>query len=68
VKSGLISHYDIMTKETYWYSEIYNIKNYGFYINKKDNKYYLGFKYKNGKCTEVKITYDTFVILKKEWK
>jgi len=57
-----------MASEKFWYSPIYEQHNNGFFVSKDGNKYYLGFKYKNGKELYVKISYDTFNVLRKEWK
>jgi len=57
-----------MASSKYWYSSIYEQNNYGFYLEKKNNKFYLGFKYKTKKDVCVKISYDSFMVLKKEWR
>jgi len=57
-----------MSSNQYWYSPIYEKNDYGFFIEKDGNKYYLGFKYKNKKVVMVNITYQTFKVLKEEWK
>ena len=57
----------MITKERFWYSRIYQLNNYGFYVTKSNNKYYLGYKHKKGKSVEVIIKKDTFDVLKKEW-
>ncbi len=56
-----------MVKERYWYSRLYQLNNYGFYVTKYNDKHYLGYKHKKGKSIEVKIKKDTFNVLKKEW-
>lgn len=55
-------------KERFWYSPIYKLNNYGFYVTTYNNKYFLGYKHTNGKSIEVIIKRDAFNILKKEWK
>ena len=55
-------------KERFWYSPIYMMYNYGFYVTTYNNKYFLGYKHNKGKSIEVKIKRDTFNVLKKEWK
>lgn len=57
-----------MATTKYWYSPIYREHNYGFFIEKVSNKYYLGFKYKNGKEISIKLDYNSFKTLKGEWK
>ena len=58
----------MVVKEKCWYSNIYRLNNYGFYVSKYNNKYYLGYKHAKGRSIEVKINKETFNILKKEWK
>lgn len=57
-----------MVSERFWYSPIYQEHGYGFYIEKKGNNQFLGYKYKNGKEVIVKLDYNSFKVLKKEWK
>jgi hypothetical protein len=57
-----------MVKDRFWYSPVYKMDNYGFFIESKDNKYYLTYKYKNGKEISVNIKPGTFKALKKEWR
>jgi hypothetical protein len=57
-----------MIEEKFWYSPIYKMDDYGFYISEKNHKYYLNFKNKENKVTSVKISNVTFKTLKQEWR
>ena len=59
--------------KSHWYSPVYEMNDMGFYISKHENNYYFGYtelskKDKSRRCLEVKINYDTFKVLKGEWK
>jgi len=57
-----------MSSEKIWYSPIFKLHNYGFFAKKHSNKCFLGYKHTNGKEVTVKISFDTFNVLKKEWR
>jgi len=54
--------------EQYWLSPVYESQGNGFYVSKLNNKYYLGYRHKNGKDVSTKISHTTYDVLKKEWK
>jgi len=54
----------------FWYSPIYKMEDYGFYIESKNSKYFLGYKHKDKRRNDVlvKISKHTYGVLKKEWR
>lgn len=57
-----------MIEEKFWYSPIYKMDGYGFYVSEKNHKYYLNFMNKKRNVTSVKISNVTFKTLKQEWR
>ena len=55
--------------EKIWYSPIYMLRDYGFYVHDTNDKYFLAYKHPNKKKTiEVEISKRIYDVIKKEWK